>query len=494
MAFAVLLAAVPAQAATFTVNTSTTDAQDANLGDGQCDWDLATAGNQCTLRAAIEQANATSGADTINFNIGGTASVKTISPASELPAITEAVTINGYSQSGASPNTLAEGNNAVIKIQLDGTNAGDLANGLVIEASDSTIKGLAVNRFALNGILIFGSSTRGNKVEGNFIGTDAAGSSALGNGDDGVVVSGAPNNTIGGTAAAVRNIISGNENDGVRISSSGAAGRAVGNQVLGNFIGTNAAGSSALGNVNGVVVSGSNINTIGGTAAGARNVISGNGNDGILIFGSSATGNKVEGNFIGTTADGSGDLGNANDGVDIQSGSNNTVGGTASGAGNRIAFNDSDGVQVLGSSAGNRVLFNSIFSNGGLGIQLNNDGVTNNDTDDPDTGPNNLQNFPVISSATRGNTSRLTFISGTLNSNPNQEFTVQCFEADDDPSGHGEGERFLTEDTSVTTDANGDASFSCITGSLAVGTPVSATATNETTGDTSEFSQAVAVS
>ncbi|HKZ26575.1 MAG TPA: right-handed parallel beta-helix repeat-containing protein [Rubrobacteraceae bacterium] len=289
----------PADAATtFTVN-KTGDGKDRRI-NGVCDASR-TRGQQCTLRAAIQEANATSGADTINFNIGGTAPVKTIKPASPLPNITDPVTIDGYTQSGTSENTLAEGNDAVLLIQLNGTDAGG-ANGLVIQAADSTVKGLVINRFAGNGVLLSGSGATDNKIEGNFIGTNAAGTADLGNGDDGVDVFGADNNTIGGTATGARNILSGNGGDGVQIV--GGLGT-TGNEILGNYIGTDKNGTSALGNTEeGVLIFSVSDNTVGGTTAGARNVISGNNQDGVQISGNAsigvATGNQVLGNLVGT--------------------------------------------------------------------------------------------------------------------------------------------------------------------------------------------------
>jgi hypothetical protein len=141
----VLVAANPAHAATFTVNRNG-DAQDANLANATCDVNASQRGNQCTLRAAIREANSTLGADVISFNIPDNPNVaglevKTISPTRALPTITEQVSINGYTQSGASVNTLATGNDAVLKIQLNGTNTADLTSGLEIEASNSTIRG-----------------------------------------------------------------------------------------------------------------------------------------------------------------------------------------------------------------------------------------------------------------------------------------------------------------------------------------------------------------
>ena len=138
------LVALPAHASstTFTVN-STADLSDLDTTDDVCDTDAA-AGRRCTLRAAIEQANATSGADIINFHISGTG-IKNITPTAlhgELPPITEQLTINGYSQRGASPNTLAKGTNAKLKVELDGTSAGDFVDGLTIEAPNLWLRGL----------------------------------------------------------------------------------------------------------------------------------------------------------------------------------------------------------------------------------------------------------------------------------------------------------------------------------------------------------------
>ncbi|MGH3144657.1 MAG: hypothetical protein ACRDTR_02540, partial [Rubrobacter sp.] len=180
----VLLVARPAYAvSTFTVNL-TGDGSDMNLADDACDT-LALLGRQCTLRAAIQQANATAnagGPDLIDFGFFGDGPY-TISPASQLPIITQPLIIDGYTQSGASENTLDQPgrSDASIQIELDGTNAGLSATGLVfgIGVSDCVVRGLAINDFGEDGI-VFISST-GHKVEGNFIGTDASGTSAQGN-------------------------------------------------------------------------------------------------------------------------------------------------------------------------------------------------------------------------------------------------------------------------------------------------------------------------
>jgi hypothetical protein len=276
---------------TFTVNIPGA-VRDANTGDDRCDVNAFGTGDQCSLRAAIEQANRIPGADAINFNIPddfGTG-VHTINVGTgdlgSLPAVTEQVSINGYTQPGASPNTLAVGDDAKLKVELNGTNAGFASNGLILDASNSTVKGLAINRFDSDNILIIGD---GNKIQGNFVGTDPTGTTS--SSDDSVegvkVVSGF-NNVIGGATRDARNIISGNR-QGVIVSNGSN------NSIQGNYIGTDKSGKLSLGNVlSGVSILSSN-NTVGGPTAGAGNVISGNRDDGVFISaalgpGCSATG------------------------------------------------------------------------------------------------------------------------------------------------------------------------------------------------------------
>jgi CSLREA domain-containing protein len=581
-----------AQAATFTVDF-TGDAVDANAGDGTC----ATAGAVCTLRAAIQEANHANnpGLDTISFSIAG-GGPHTISPGSALPTITDPVVIDGTSEPDFAGTPVVE---------LDGSGAGALVNGLRITAGSSTVKGLVINRFGGNGIevsssggnaiesnylgtddtgtvdegnsvhgvyvnganntiggpasatgnvisgnnsygvVISGSGATGNVVEGNYIGTDKDGTADLGNTYDGVLIIGAPTNAIGGTVAGAGNVISGNDgNGGVEISGSTATG----NTVEGNYIGTDVTGAVALGNAtNGVFINGAPSNTIGGTVAGARNVISGNA-FGVRIDGSGTTGNLLVGNYIGTDANGTADLGNTYDGVDvlsapgntigglaagarnvisgnnrsgvrirlsgatgntvegnyigtdatattglpnsgngvlIQDAPDNTIGGTAAGAGNTIAFNGGDGVHVE-SGTGNLIDPNSIHSNTGLGIDLGTDGVTSNDPLDPDPGANLLQNFPALTSALvyAGSTT----IKGDLNSTATTDFTLEFFSNSTcDASGNGEGETFVVSSTE-TTDGSGDVSFTITLGTaVPVGRFITATATDPS-DNTSEFS------
>jgi trimeric autotransporter adhesin len=308
---AMLVAAGSAHATTtFTVN-STADYSDANLTVGACDTGYTVPGAggepeyECTLRAAMEQANYTPGADTINFAIPGIG-VKTISPASELPVITEALTINGYSQPGAKPNQKAVGTDAVLKIELSGAKASFYMDGLVIGAANSTVKGLVINDFAYSGIILT-SGAVGTKIEGNFIGTDPSGQVDIGNRDDGVTIPYSDSITVGGTSPAARNLISGNSDSGVDIRSANNI------QVRGNLIGTKRDGTTTLGNEDDGLSVSARSSTIGG------NTVAFNGGDGVEIHSDTTAGNRVLSNSIfsngeqgidleGTTANDPGDL------------------------------------------------------------------------------------------------------------------------------------------------------------------------------------------
>jgi hypothetical protein len=564
-------------------------------------------GGAGSLRQAIITANANAGVDTIKFNLPPGAS--TISPGSGLPAITDPVIIDGYSQIGTSPNNQADSDSAALAVEIDGTNVPPSDSCLTISAGGSTVQGLVINRcrfgiridtvggntiqgnffgtdptgtirransISVNiigspnntiggttpaarnlisgnssgqGVAIQNPASTGNVVAGNFIGTNAAGTAALNNSSGVIIISDASGNTIGGTAAGARNLISGNST-GISISGASTTGNVVAgnyigtnpagtavvgnstgitlaapgntvggttvaarniisgnanigvslttgaatNLVQGNYIGLNSAGDGALLNGRGVVIqNGATDNLVGGTAAGARNIISGN-SAGVVLATLSGTNNRIENNFIGTNTVGTAGIPNGV-GVDIQIGSGNVVGGTAAGAGNVIAFN-SNGVVVeppFGGAAvsGDPILGNSIFSNN-RGIDLNNDGVTPNDVGDGDTGSNNLQNYPILTAVTSGGGS--TTIAGNLNSTPSMSFRIEFFANTAlDNSRFGQGQTFIGS-TTVTTDGGGNTSFSVSTGSATPsGQFITATATNNTTNDTSEFSQGVTV-
>ncbi len=378
-----------------------------------------------SLFIAISNANSNPGADTIVFNIptsdpgyNPVRGVWTITITSGgLPTITDAVTIDGTTQPGFSGTP---------RIEINGANVAGRVALIGITAGGCTIRGLAINRMQGHGIKL--ATGGGNVVEANFVGTDAAGMADLGNRDSGIDIEGSSNNRIGGADNTKRNLISGNDQWGITVS-----GTSTGNKIQGNFIGTNRTGTAGIGNANGVLVVGTNNNT------------------------------------IGVDADGSG-------------------------AGNTIADNTSLGVWIS-SGTGNRISRNSIFDNGGRGIVLGNGADIPNDNCDTDTGANNLQNYPVLTSATAD--ASTTTIQGTLNSAPNSTYVVQFFSnASCDASGRGEGKTFLGEKV-VTTDANCVFNF---TGANAFTYPVptasgqviTATAIDPA-GNTSEFSQCRAV-
>jgi hypothetical protein len=570
-----------------------------------------------SLRQALLDANATAGRDRIQFSIGSGA--RTISPASALPLITEAVVIDATTQPGFAGQPL---------IELDGTNAGN-TEGLRITAGNSVVRGLVIGGFEqsgivladrdnnvvegnyigtnalgtvahgndfgvridsgsagnrigtdgdgvndaaemnllsgnradgvlikdvgsdnnsvagnligtnpagttslsnnhgvridsgakgnrvgtnsdgvadaaernvisgnrLSGVLMIDVGTDGNLVAGNYIGTDVTGMVALANSEHGVILLGqAKGNRIGTNGdnvedIAERNVIAGNGYDGVFIADTGTDG----NVVAGNFIGVDASGATKLANNYGVRIdNGAKSNLIGTDANGVadlaeRNVISGNRNDGVLINAIGTSNNTIAGNYIGVNATGLVPVGNSWSGVAIINASNNLIGGRNLGAGNVLSNNGFDGVAIL-SGTGNGVLGNSISSNGRLGIELKPDGVTLNDVDDSDSGPNNLQNFPVLSGASGFSTS--TQILGTLNSSASSQFQVDFFASDvSDGTGFGEGRQYLGT-TTVTTNGSGTAGFNVtLPVSVPVGSWMTCTATDGS-NNTSEFSQA----
>ena len=355
---------------------------------------------------------------------------------------------------------------------------GNSNTGIVIQSEDDTVGGTAAadrNIIAGNsiGISILDPLTL---IQGNYIGLNANGT-VLANTGNGILC-GSNGNTIGGTSAGAGNVISGNAN-GIVIT-------APFNNVQGNFIGTDPTGTTAIPNVSdGILISSTNGNTIGGNTTASRNVISGNALAGISFTGTTASSATViQGNYIGVNAAGAA-LPNGGAGVSIAGPSGVTIGGSAAGQGNVIAFNKGDGVDVTTTtSTAVTISQNSIYSNVGLGIDLGADGITNNHTGGAVSGPNNFLNHPVISSVIFGASS--TTVAGSFNSATSSTFTLEFFAS---PIGSGtlQGETFLGN-TKVTTDTNGNATFSVSTlAATAAGQLITATAT-DSSGDTSEFS------
>jgi hypothetical protein len=346
-----------------------------------------------SLREAIEAANAHPGQDIIDFDLPD--QTRTISPLSPLPNITDPVIVDGTSQFGYAGLPLVE---------LDGSQAGDGANGLTITGGGSIVRGLVIHSFNGSGIELTGLG--GNVIEGNFLGTDVTGTSYLPNLHADVFVYLSPDNLIGGTTAAARNVIGMIHLDGFNIDTGQPVDNAGGNRVEGNYIGTDMTGTvvlpgGALGT--GILVDVSASNIIGGTMPGAGNLINGSleiadsdsnivqgsliGTDftGTLalsgsidiageglpaefnqiggdtpaarnvivgqffINGSTGSFNTVEGNYIGTDITGTIALGGKteHDGITIE-GSSNAIGGAEPGQGNLISGNSLPGFSLAG--------------------------------------------------------------------------------------------------------------------------------------------------
>ncbi len=334
-----------------------------------------------------------------------------------------------------------------------------------------------------NGIYVVNSTT--TTIQSNSIGLAANGDTARPNKQNGIYVSGTSSSTlIGGSTAGQGNVISANGTPGP--GGSGVSIEASGTTVLNNRIGTNATGTADRGNaIYGVSVVGglTSPTVIGGTGAAEGNLISGNGVSGIQLTLSSGT--SIRGNKIGTDAVGTGSIPNDSGGVVITNGPNNTVGGTAAGAGN-IIRNNQAGVLLIGSSAtGNAIRGNSIDANTDLGIGLSGAAVTPNDSGDADAGPNGLQNYPDLTSATTAGST--TKISGVIDSSPGGTYDIDFYASPTcDGSTHGEGATYLGSSSELNL-----VPFTFDTPTaLADGTAVTATATDPS-GNTSEFSACV---
>jgi hypothetical protein len=550
-----------------------------------------------SLRWAITQANDTAGADTINFalpeGLKSPSGWWTIAPQTLLPALTESVIVDGWSQSGAglglAPRVMLDGSQVVVMgttfglqvwgdhCTIRGLAIGNFWSGhaIYVSAVSTTIQGCYVGvdptgttavpngsgisdagrNTVIGGVnpRMFGGESLGEgnvvsgnnggigsygygvTIRGNFAGTDATGTVAIPNLGGGIGVGGDPAHalpsTIGGLAPGEGNLVSGNGVTGIGIDSAQHV------LVVGNRIGTDVTGTYGLGNsapvLSGVPGAGiylrlSSDVIIGGTEPGARNVIAASGGSGIRSEG--GTGIVIKGNYIGTDASGSVPLGNFRGGI-MAGFSNSQIGGAEPGAGNLIFGNSSpqtiDGGVFLtasnnvvegnvirgnygagvyigfgGQGTGNTVSGNAIYENHGLGIDLLRDntdagGVTLNDSLGHG-GANRFQNFPNLASVTP--TGGGITVTGTLSqmNTPNTNFRIEYFAnagiGDLGPDGfhYGEGQRYVGS-VDVMTDASGTATISATLPALLAGEQfVTATATNLATGDTSEFSRAIA--
>ena len=493
---------------TFTVD-STADLPDL-VDDGLCvaNDGTTTGTDVCTLRAAIHESSLAAGPVTIGFSVSGT-----ISPQTAFVNIEKNVAIDGTGQ-----NVVIDGSGVVGGNQV----------GFFLEAgaNGSTLKNLTIQGFSGAGIYSDASNTT---VESNFI---------TGNGGYGIWLRpGAADNLVNGNAIesnglvglfiqgpgndVVDNVISGNIGAGVRIAGNDADE----NTVRANYIGTNSDATEENGNSQqGIVVqTGADETTIGGFGLGDANYVSGNDGAGIVINDSENA--YVLFNFVGEGSTGA-DLGNGGPGIQIGNGGSHTI------EGNTVAFNGSDpagtykdGITLLNSSfnqisgnyisanvaAGvaiptisggpgtdNAISGNSVENNGGLGIDLGSVGVTANDSGDADTGPNDLQNFPVIDSAIvrqDGDYADIT-VSGTLESEVGQYYQIEFFSSDTcDDSGYGEGSEVIGSGVFEIPAGDTSVDFEYTAEGYSFGEFVTATATQAFgEGATSEFSLCVAVS
>jgi uncharacterized delta-60 repeat protein/CSLREA domain-containing protein len=502
-----------------TVN-STGDASDASPGDGVCDTGGTNSEGdpECTLRAAIEEANALGGGS-VNFGIpnsdpghvyyrdnaaaGFAAPVTTtlddasisdfdsdypltpfswwrISPATVLPTITAPVTIDGFTQPGSQPNTVTDWGptDAVWRVEIDNPSV-NLAHGLRITAGSTTVRGLAIDE-GEDAIAIDGAGA--NSIVGNLLGPDISGEStgsATWRGV-GIAATAAGANTIGGVAAADRNIIGHTSSYGVYLAGDG-------NTVVNNLLGFGVLGTDLLSIQNqdtGVWLEGGSGNQIG--AVGAGNVFGRNIDSGIWSQ-SGASNNSIQANTF---------IANRDTAISLTAGSNdNLIGGVAAGEGNTFTGTvavPGSAVAVDGTSTGNAILGNSMVDNDGLGIDLGDaygDGVTANDPGDVDTGANDLLNFPVITSAVdTAGTLDVTFSLDVPAGNYRVEFFANPSGAD--PTGYGEGEVFVHAVT-VSHPGTGSQSFAASFAGAA-GDIIASTTTEDlgagSFGSTSEFS------
>ena len=478
-----------------------------------------------SLRQAIINANEASAScdkQTIAFNIPG-AGVHTIQPLSPLPPIQIWTVLNGYSQPGSSQNTLSDGDNAVITIELDGSKAGS-SNGLLIGSfattvpctgNESTIGGIAINRFALAGIEVSESPCTTNcfavgavRIYGSFIGTDTTGKIARPNGvgihfgfnssvnivGDELLVDGGCNST---PCPFLRNIISGNLSDGIRMDSVDADRPSSAHHIRGNYIGVDSTGTQALPNGRYGVFA-----DAGSTNEGIHNnIIGSHSTDGIRIVGGQTI--SVQYNAIGVGIGGVA-LPNAGDGIHVMGGASGvsvtdsypsiSLNGVAS-----IAHNAGAGLYVE-SVATVDVVRGSFGNNGGLGIDMAPRGVNPDNATNPGVGPNQLLNAPVLLTATYNSSmSPPATISGELDTTPSSSNEIHFYvSASCDPSGFGEGVGEFNFVNNVQPDGTGHATFST-TGYVQPGQAITALTRRFATGTdvpaliVSEFSNCIVV-
>lgn len=348
---------------------SIADGDDDDINDAIC----ADSFGNCTLRAALQEANNTVGTQTIEFNIAPfDSNVKTIQPATNLPAIEDPVIIDGYTQDTATPNSAVApaAFNGTLLIEIDGSlntdinQWGMLFNGDTGGGAGSVMRGLVINRFDGNGVMIGADDIT---VAGNYIGTSADGLTDLGNSGAGVNNGNTShkNALIGGISAADRNIISGNEDAGSYPQD--------GWIIRGNYIGVDSTGLGALGNSTIGASGGLSIDNcdgviVGGSESGAVNVISANLSHGVAP--DDADDLIIQGNLIGVGRNGTTVLGNGGAGIVLTNSLNAQIGGYNSGEANVVSNNGADGIYLGSINTGVIVQGNTVENNDQDGISV----------------------------------------------------------------------------------------------------------------------------
>jgi CSLREA domain-containing protein len=516
------------------------DGADAAPGNGVC----RTAASTCTLRAAIAEANAQSGANEIDFAIPGSG-VQTIQLGSQLPTVTDTsgpTTIDGYTQPGASPNSNQFASNAQLRIAVRGTGSHGV-DALRITSPNNVVRGMSFYNLRRS-IWLAGGNAKGNRIVGNFVGTNPSGTfgfagSALDLDGIGVELSaGANHNTVGEASLSARNVISGNARHGIACYS-GAS-----NTVYNNIVGLSPLGDRRLMNVkhgsdwNSVCAN----NVIGGTGGLQRNIFSGNGvpnaNDGSagieVSHGPGNTGQQIVGNCFGTditcTSAPSWTF-NAFWGIHIEDTASNllvdhnvvvssrsaaikleernTMGSIVSnnlvgvGPDGRSLPNHAPGIMVTEGATNNRIGPGNIVAHNPVGVRIS----------DPGTDGNTITRNSIFANGGLGIDLDPTGVNpndaGDGDSGPNQQLNfpvlssatrtsvrgtacsgcrVEVFVADPDPSGFGEGRTFLAAAV-----ADGSGNFTVAISGVSAGQTVTATATDGQ-GNTSEFAKRVSVS
>lgn len=400
-----------------------------------------------SLRKAITDANAHSGADTIDFNLSGTGPF-VVTPATRLPRITSPVTIDGTTQPGWIAAPL---------IEIGGSSAPS-SPGLDIGATGTVIRGLAVHSFGASSGINVGAANA--VIESCWIGLDAVGATGRGN-SEGVYV--------GASGARIADsVICASKNHGVVVYANSVI-------IEDNLIGIDPTGTFAISSRDGVSLA---LGCDNGIVR--RNVISGNWQHGVIVTDGGTSAHSILDNWIGTGADFSSRIGNGVYGVHVINGDSTLVQGnliTANGsAGVRVELNNGSSTQARK----NRITLNSILRNGGAGIDIGSFGPNSNDSLDADTGANELQNSPTLGLAVNDPSGLHLF--GALHSRASTTFKLEVY---GNTSADAEGESLLAT-FSVTTDAAGDAPFYALLANWPFGLPITATATDPL-GNTSEF-------